>query len=187
MASELTVQTLRGPTSGANANTVLVPSGQTLHAPGHVIQMQTGTQSGTSSSIGNSQLSYINTGLQVSITPKFASSKILVMASQIIGIGNTQDDVPSGSMGQARMDYKLVEAGGSILYEGRYVGTDDQYEGNLSVVTSTHGVYQASSTSTVTFSTQVREAGGSDSQASNLYLAWYAGSKATITAMEIAQ
>jgi len=38
MASELTVQTLRGPTSGANADTVLIPSGQTLHAPGHVIQ-----------------------------------------------------------------------------------------------------------------------------------------------------
>ena len=39
MASELTVQTLRGPTSGANADTVLIPSGQTLHAPGHVIQV----------------------------------------------------------------------------------------------------------------------------------------------------
>ena len=32
MASELTVQTLRGPTSGANADTVLIPSGQTLDA-----------------------------------------------------------------------------------------------------------------------------------------------------------
>ena len=39
MASELTVQTLRGPTSGTNANKVLIPSGQTLHAPGHVIQV----------------------------------------------------------------------------------------------------------------------------------------------------
>jgi hypothetical protein len=39
MASELTVQTLRGPTSGTNADTVLIPSGQTLHAPGHVIQV----------------------------------------------------------------------------------------------------------------------------------------------------
>ena len=41
MASELTVQTLRGPTSGANADTVLIPSGQTLHAPGHVMQVVT--------------------------------------------------------------------------------------------------------------------------------------------------
>ena len=168
-------------------NLIEKTSGNGVHIPGHVIQMQTSTQSGSSISIGNGQLSYINTGLQVSITPKFSNSKIVVMASQIIGIGNTQADVPAGSSGQARMDYKLVEAGGSILYEGRYVGTDDQYEGNLSVVTSTHGVYQASSTSTVTFSTQCREAGGSDSQASNLYLRWYAGSKATITAMEIAQ
>lgn len=30
MASELTVQTIRGPLSGANANTVVVPAGQTL-------------------------------------------------------------------------------------------------------------------------------------------------------------
>ena len=32
MASELTVQTLRGPTSGTNANKVIIPSGQTLDA-----------------------------------------------------------------------------------------------------------------------------------------------------------
>ena len=43
MASELTVQTIKGPTSGANANTVLVPSGHNLHVPGHVIQGKSGT------------------------------------------------------------------------------------------------------------------------------------------------
>jgi len=32
MASELIVQTLKGPTSGANANKVIIPSGQTLDA-----------------------------------------------------------------------------------------------------------------------------------------------------------
>ena len=47
MASELIVQTLKGPTSGANANKVIIPSGQTLDASaggmttpaGHAIQV----------------------------------------------------------------------------------------------------------------------------------------------------
>jgi len=34
MASEITVQTIKGPTSGANANKVIIPSGQTLDASG---------------------------------------------------------------------------------------------------------------------------------------------------------
>jgi hypothetical protein len=36
MASELIVQTLKGPTSGANANKVIIPSGQTLEVSGSV-------------------------------------------------------------------------------------------------------------------------------------------------------
>ena len=37
MASELYVETLKGLTSGANANKVIIPSGQQLIAPNHVI------------------------------------------------------------------------------------------------------------------------------------------------------
>jgi hypothetical protein len=76
MASELTVQTLRGPTSGANADTVLIPSSQTLHAPGHVIQVVQST--GTNGSIFTSSAAYVTTPYTGSITPKFATSKILV-------------------------------------------------------------------------------------------------------------
>jgi len=76
MASELTVQTLRGPTSGANADTILIPSGQTLHAPGHVVQCISdddarGWTSTTATSL-------VATGISLSITPKFANSVILV-------------------------------------------------------------------------------------------------------------
>ena len=39
MASELEVTTIRGLSSGADANKIIVPSGQTLSAPGHVIQI----------------------------------------------------------------------------------------------------------------------------------------------------
>ena len=38
--STLHVENLKGLSSGGNANKIIVPSGQTLTAPGHVIQMQ---------------------------------------------------------------------------------------------------------------------------------------------------
>ena len=77
MASELTVQTLRGPTSGTNADTVLIPSGQTLHAPGHVIQTQTGVFTSIVSTTSGSYTSLIS----ANITPQFATSNILIMAA----------------------------------------------------------------------------------------------------------
>ena len=77
MASELTVQTLRGPTSGANADTVLIPSGQTLHAPGHVIQTQTGVFTSVVNTTSGSYTSLIS----ANITPQFATSNILIMAA----------------------------------------------------------------------------------------------------------
>ena len=77
MASELTVQTLRGPTSGANAGTVLIPSGQTLHAPGHVIQTQTGVFTSVVNTTSGSYTSLIS----ANITPQFATSNILIMAA----------------------------------------------------------------------------------------------------------
>ena len=77
MASELQVTTIRGVPTGANANQILVPSGQTLVAPGHVLQVQ--------QTYFQTQVTYSTTGafnnvpeLNCSITPKFASSKIFV-------------------------------------------------------------------------------------------------------------
>ena len=37
--STLHVENLKGPTSGANANKIIVPSGQTLYPAGHIIQV----------------------------------------------------------------------------------------------------------------------------------------------------
>ena len=75
MASELTVQTLRGPTSGTNADTVLIPSGQTLHAPGHVIQYASISQQ---ASVSTSSNSYVDSGIDILFSPKIANSKIQV-------------------------------------------------------------------------------------------------------------
>jgi len=77
MASELIVQTLKGPTSGANANKVIVPSGHTLTAAGHVLQVVTTGQYSTTWS--SSSTSYSATGHKLSITPSSSSSKILIL------------------------------------------------------------------------------------------------------------
>lgn len=75
MASELTVQTIKGPTSGANANKVIIPSGHTLAAAGHVMQvLDTSYNTQTTMSQG----SWVDIGLSLSITPTSTSSKILV-------------------------------------------------------------------------------------------------------------
>ena len=90
MASEITVQTIKGPTSGANANKILIPSGQTLSAPGHVVQVVDRTGGGRVTS-GNTG-TWTPTNMDLSITPKFANSKILVIGNQpmrIYGVGVT--------------------------------------------------------------------------------------------------
>lgn len=81
MAGTLTVQNLQGPSSGANANKIIVPSGQTLDVSGgtltpavnQIVQMVT---SSTVSGTTTSGTSYVSTSLAVSITPKFSNSLI---------------------------------------------------------------------------------------------------------------
>jgi len=86
MAGTLVVQNLQGPTSGANANKVIIPSGQTLDAsaggfttpPGHVIQVVTGK---LSSAFNTSSTTAVDTGLSATITPTSASNKILIVVT----------------------------------------------------------------------------------------------------------
>jgi len=75
MAGTLTVQNLQGPSSGANANKVIIPSGQTLYAAGHVVQVVTNTNT---SGVTVSTTSLSDTGISLSITPSLATSKILI-------------------------------------------------------------------------------------------------------------
>jgi hypothetical protein len=73
--SELTVGQLRGLT--INNNIVTVPSGHKLYAPGHVLQVVTAT---TATPVSTTSGTFISAGLSASITPTFASSRIVVMA-----------------------------------------------------------------------------------------------------------
>ena len=89
MASELIVQTLKGPTSGANANKVIVPSGHTLDASGgsilpsadQIIQVKTVTNSNRQTGTVDAYINSIN------LTPKSSSSYILCSGVWHHGIG----------------------------------------------------------------------------------------------------
>tara|TARA_A200000159_G_scaffold160430_1_gene180587 strand:+ start:10 stop:555 length:546 start_codon:yes stop_codon:yes gene_type:complete len=80
MASELQVTTIRGVPTGANANQIVVASGQTLTAPGHIIQVQ--HQQFTTADIATTTSDYPQaSGVKMSITPKFATSTIMIIAN----------------------------------------------------------------------------------------------------------
>ena len=80
MASELYVETLKGLTSGANANKVIIPSGQTLDIDawlppaGTVLQVVTQTKDYKEVLSSTSYAAMFN----IDITPLSASSKILI-------------------------------------------------------------------------------------------------------------
>ena len=73
--STLHVENLKGLSSGGNANKIIVPSGQTLTAPGHVIQKV----SASDSTNGNTtSTSATQAWAGTSITPKFSNSLIQI-------------------------------------------------------------------------------------------------------------
>ena len=185
--STLHVENLKGLSSGGNANKIIVPSGQTLDASngfvapaGHVIQMQSAQLQGSSGQ--SSSTSYVDTGLSINITPKFATSKILVFTNQSVGA------TKNSSTSNARIDMKLFETGsGTVIADGRYLGTDHQEANNFSVYHNQHGVFQCSNTNQLTFKSQVRPANGSANAASAVFYNWYTGTDHNILALEIAQ
>ena len=88
MAGTLTVQNLQGPSSGVNANKIIVPSGQTLDASGGTFTPSAGqvVQTVTNTSTGNTNITVDGTWValnetSISITPKMAGSKFLYTVS----------------------------------------------------------------------------------------------------------
>lgn len=80
--STLTVQNLRGVSP---SNRIAVPTGHTLYAPGHVVQVVQTVKTDTWSAAPAATTYAVVTGLAVSITPTSANSKILVQLNMWIG------------------------------------------------------------------------------------------------------
>ena len=86
--STLFVENLKGPTTGDNANKVIIPTGQTLQIDdgidyasmpaGTVIQQVSYSSSATTTTTSTS---FVTTGTGVNITPRFSNSNMLIMFS----------------------------------------------------------------------------------------------------------
>jgi len=81
MAGTLTVQNIEGPSSGSDANTVIIPSGQKLIAPNHVLQfVQADNYGGSTTTINNSNATIVT----VNLTRLSANSKFCIMVQAAI-------------------------------------------------------------------------------------------------------
>ena len=90
MASEIIVNTIKAPTSGANANKVIIPSGVTLDASAGTLRPSAGTpiqivQNTTTTTAQYASVSYLASALTCDITPKYANSKFHIHVSGLFG------------------------------------------------------------------------------------------------------
>jgi len=176
MAGTLTVQNIEGPSSGANANTILIPSGQKLHAPGHVIQV---VQGSTTTSTAIAVTSYTDVTLSASITPTSTSSKILVVVSQAGHVYSNQTSNRWSSMRIMRDTTQVHEVTQGIGGRGGLsTGSDRSTSASVSL---TH-LDPPSSASALTYKVQAKI-----SNTDSNYTAQVSNSPSTITLMEIAQ
>jgi len=169
MASILKTDKIEGVTS---SGTVQMPAG-------HVIQMQNATLAGGANNTAST--SFVDTGLTLNITPKFATSKILVMVHQAVSITYSTN---------TRVDFRCIENGSSTeVYRMDYHGNDG-YVASIAATQrnmSGSGVFQCSNTNQLTFKTQVRKGGTFANEATAIYYDWYTNAKLTIQALEVAQ
>lgn len=173
MASILSVEQLRGLSSGDNPNTITLPTGQTLDfsagtltmPAGHVIQTVYGT---TTTQVISASGTQIDTGLTASITPSSASNKILVLVANRIF---SQPGTPAV--------VNLLRSATSIFGVARYGLTDNASAGSGNYFVTTI-LDSPSTTSAITYKTQFSRASGSGSIYAQLDSA-----RSTITLMEI--
>lgn len=167
--SELAVGQLKGLV--ANNNLITVPSGHTLYAPGHVIQAVT-SSSITATAIATTSWTQVGgSALTVTITPKLASSKILILAN--VGLYS-----PNGGNG-----YLGIYRGGGavqIAEYGYYQYQAGEFNyGAVSILDSPN------TTSPTLYSVYAR--GGSTASFTVNYVDGGGQVRSTITALEIAQ
>jgi len=166
--STLKVENLTGITSGANANKIIVPSGQTLDASaatlvpsaGAVIQVAhtTGTYNkGFTSNDTYSSTSYVDvTGALLTITPNFANSKIFITSTNQIYITEDSNNAWRGAnlkivriVDGTETDVSDDESG---YGESQY--TDDNAHRYMTYVTR-HAIDSPNTTSAVSYRVRV--------------------------------
>jgi hypothetical protein len=161
----------------ADINASAAIAGTKLSGAGKVLQV---VSADTTTSVNTTTTTYTDSGLTASITPSSASNKVLILISQQL-----QHFQTSGNW--ATLKYKLLRDA-TIVYESEAnVGFSFTYDYGASGINL--GLYQPltildlpSSTSSLTYKTQIAEAGNGGAGAN----AQTSGNKSFITLIEIA-
>ena len=122
MASEIIVQTIKGPTSGANANKILIPSGQTLDASegfvppaGHILNTTHYKGDSTSTSSGSA---WVDSTVVFNYTPLKSTSLIVcnctvaVWRSSISAYAGVRVNLSGGKTGTVATYSDMYYTGG---------------------------------------------------------------------------
>ena len=183
MAGTLTVQNLQGPTSGANANKIIVPSGQTLDVSGGTFTPSAGqvvqvvqTYNASSGYIQTTSTTLVGSGITRAITPKHSDSLILV----------------SFSVSMVHSDYANYVRGRMYVKvgSGSYAAMPNANTYHIGYQASAHaayspfvfnGQYSVSSVDTLTFQPYFRSGDGGNARLA------HANASYALTLMEIAQ
>lgn len=96
MAGTLITQNIQGPSTGANANKILIPSGQTLDVSSGTLTPSAGQIVKTASTIDGGFYSFtatsyteVTTNYRINFTPSFSNSLIILEWTGIVGGNNS--------------------------------------------------------------------------------------------------
>ena len=145
--STLHVENLKGLTSGGNANKVIIPSGQELHAVGHVIQFKKFSGTAYVNIGSNGTYVTIHTDSTFSITPKFSSSLIVLRHFSGGLVSN-----PTGVMLRVQSNSSTILENDRFAYSDTNSWTPCNW--------SFQYVDTPSSTSALTYTIQIRKSAG---------------------------
>jgi len=176
MASELTVQTIKGPTSGGNANKILVPSGHTLDtsagtlnyvpSAGQIVQHVTTDVSSPSTTVVASTSYTDITGATLNITPKYQNSVMLIMFDVFVFLA-------AGKVG-----YMIITDGSNNSIGGHYAPWVQTSMVDYHIQGHQHHSFNSTSQQTI----KLRAKGNDTTNQS-----WAGGRQLTLTALEIKQ
>ena len=160
MASIVSVEQIKGLAGGSTPNTITIPSGQTLYAPGHVIQV-VNTEKLDTTATNSSKPSWVDSGLTCTITPKASNSKILVTAKVALGVTiaafNYFRVVRNIGGGSYSMISEGTSPGNRTAIHGMVYDADN--EGQVCLQTFCH-LDSPSTTSPVIYKVQMANGGG---------------------------
>ena len=172
--SKIQVDTIEGKTT---AGSVAMPAGGHIIQTQYAVDLQTNTDVTTASSSAFVDLS----GMTVDITPKYSTSKILIMYSYHIHING-------GSTGWITTDTKLMRDSTNLIGENPVYGSGhrEQHAGNYDqlIYVSKQYIDSPSSTSELTYKVQGKV---TQNTVSMSYNADANGTGGSMVVMEIAQ